>query len=62
MYPLLDSHTMTARAKEDRRAGAAARLAATARATGEGAQLRGHGVRRALGMTLVRAGLRLIET
>jgi hypothetical protein len=59
MYPLLDGATMSARNEEMRRTAAAARLALTAR--GAEPDARAHGVRRALGVSLVRAGLRLIE-
>jgi hypothetical protein len=59
MYPLFDTSTMAAHAEELRRHGAAARLA---RCTGRAeAEARARGVRRVVGMTLVRAGLRLIE-
>lgn len=57
MYPLLDSLTLTDRDREHRRAGAAARLALGAR---PGTEAR-HVVRKAVGLRLVRAGLRLIE-
>ena len=59
MYPLLDRATMAARAEETRRTAAAARLALSARGESD---TRVHGVRRALGVSLVRAGLHLIET
>jgi hypothetical protein len=61
MYPLFDPSTMSAHAEELRRNGAAARLALCARCAGGDSDTRVHGVRRALGMSLVRAGLRLIE-
>ena len=62
MYPLLDNRTMTAHAEELRRAAAAARLALSARdGSVEAGHARTHGARRALGVRLVRAGLRLIE-
>jgi hypothetical protein len=61
MYPLFDSRTMSALAEETRRNAAAARLALCARSAQGDSDTRVHGVRRALGMGLVRAGLRLIE-
>lgn len=61
MYPLLDRATMSAHAEEMRRTAAAARLALDARSAGGDSGTRVHGVRRALGVSLVRAGLRLIE-
>jgi hypothetical protein len=62
MYPLLDNRTVSAHSEELRRTAAAARLALTARGGAvEDDGVRAHGVRRALGVRLVRAGLRLIE-
>lgn len=61
MYPLLDSTTMNARAAEGRRVAATARAARALRNRGEPADSAPHGVRHAVGVGLVRAGLRLIH-
>ena len=58
MYPLLDSTTMNRRAREGRQAAAAARVARGARARRSDARPN-HSLRRAVGASLVRAGLRL---
>jgi hypothetical protein len=61
MYPLLDSTTMNRRAREGRQAAAAARVARGTRTKPVAEGGRRHGVRHALGSSLVRAGLRLIN-
>jgi hypothetical protein len=62
MYPLLDTNTLNRRAAEGRRAAEAARAA---KGSGRGSDphetTARHGVRHAVGASLVRAGLRLIN-
>lgn len=60
MYPLLDSATMNRRAREGRQAAAAARVAKGARARRSDAGP-SHPVRHAVGASLVKAGVRLIN-
>jgi hypothetical protein len=61
MYPLLDSTTVSARSADTRRAAERARLARQVRARLEAADAPRRGVRAALGVSLVRMGLRLIH-
>jgi hypothetical protein len=62
MYPLQDYTTMTRRAAEGRRAAEAAGVARRARTrNAEEAPRSRRGVRHALGASLVRAGVRLIN-
>jgi hypothetical protein len=62
MYPLLDTATINRRAAEGRLAAAAARRARGTRAEpGRQDDRSRRGVRHAVGSSLVRAGLRLID-
>ena len=59
MYPLLDTATVTRRAAEGRRAAEAVRAAKDIRGRAARDEKQRHGVRHALGTSLVRAGVRL---